>query len=537
MRHYTVFLSEDSSDDEFQQEEDPVSAFSESFFFSAPFEWPQPYRALKESDSADGEEVVGLGKPKDAAPANPPAPDEGTDISLLEDIFTNLEVESQPQPLSQAKSLEDLRTPKEEGAQPCTFDYQRMDLGVSEWSRIVPAMKLSHPYNKLWSMGHDDMAIPTKYSQSSPERPLTPLGNAPLVPRRPWSRDSILTPTEKEEVNSPSSQGNITIPRPQGRKTPELGIVPPPPASRPAKQQLLAEPANAQAGGPGSLGSELLRDVAPEQGFRVSLNYPPHSSQLRSNPGSTTEMLQPVKVNTEGTANESDLLLSLLDPLKTHSWQSPSSRQGPGSLHGSVSPSLASMASDFAPPLPAPFSKPLGYLPSAPPFVQPSLNPFAQATPTAGMPMALARPPGGPFASPSMGHAYSSSFLASNSGLSQPQRPQPNIVTLSMPNLLGHAPAAQQASSLLQQSPSSSKTGSLQPSKIRTLPMAHSASKIGVKPQLPPRPAKALELALLPSKPEETKDPFEDLLKKTKQEVSDAPGKVEQLRKRWETFE
>jgi len=39
LRHYTVFLSEDSSDDEFQQEEDPVSGFSENFFFSAPFEW------------------------------------------------------------------------------------------------------------------------------------------------------------------------------------------------------------------------------------------------------------------------------------------------------------------------------------------------------------------------------------------------------------------------------------------------------------------------------------------------------------------
>lgn len=43
MRHYTVFLSEDSSGDEFQQEEDPVSAFSENFFFSAPFEWSSLY--------------------------------------------------------------------------------------------------------------------------------------------------------------------------------------------------------------------------------------------------------------------------------------------------------------------------------------------------------------------------------------------------------------------------------------------------------------------------------------------------------------
>lgn len=41
-RHYTVFLSEDSSGDEFPQEEDPVSAFSDSFLFSAPFEWSIP---------------------------------------------------------------------------------------------------------------------------------------------------------------------------------------------------------------------------------------------------------------------------------------------------------------------------------------------------------------------------------------------------------------------------------------------------------------------------------------------------------------
>ncbi|ELW48534.1 DENN domain-containing protein 1A [Tupaia chinensis] len=38
-RHYAVFLSEDSSDDEYQWEEGPSSGFTESFFFSAPFEW------------------------------------------------------------------------------------------------------------------------------------------------------------------------------------------------------------------------------------------------------------------------------------------------------------------------------------------------------------------------------------------------------------------------------------------------------------------------------------------------------------------
>lgn len=38
-RHYTVFLSEDSSGDEQRPEEDSVCGFPESFLFSAPFEW------------------------------------------------------------------------------------------------------------------------------------------------------------------------------------------------------------------------------------------------------------------------------------------------------------------------------------------------------------------------------------------------------------------------------------------------------------------------------------------------------------------
>ncbi|XP_053863219.1 DENN domain-containing protein 1A isoform X7 [Malaclemys terrapin pileata] len=561
MRHYTVFLSEDSSGDEFQQEEDPVSAFSENFFFSAPFEWPQPYRALKESDSADGEEVLSPEKAEEALPPDSPTPDKVTEVNLLEDIFTNLEVEKQPQPLSQAKSLEDLRTPKEEGVLQCTFDYQRMDLGESERSRIVPAVKLSHPYNKLWSMGHDDMAIPTKYAQSSPERPLTSFGTIPSIPRRPRSRDSILVvPAEKEEGNT-AIQGNITIPRPQGRKTPEQGIVPPPPAPRPTKPQTpagTADTVNTYTTGCSDLVSELMqepfgaRNVSLDPEFRQSVTYSPHPSQLLSSSSSTTEMLQPVKVNTENAGSESDYLLSLLDPLKTTSWQNMGSQQGSSSMQRSASPSsaagFASVVGDFASPPPAPFTQPLGYPPSAPPFLQPSLNPFTQTVPAA-LTISLVRPPGGPF-TPPLGHAYSSSFMTPNSGFYQPQRPKPNIAALSMPHLFGQAPTAPQASSFLQQSHNPSPASSLQParpSKIRTLPASHSGSKLDVKqglalssndpPLIPPRPAKGLESVLLPSKPEETKDPFEDLLKKTKQEVSATPGKVEQLRKQWETFE
>ncbi|NXV49496.1 DEN1A protein, partial [Uria aalge] len=527
-------------------------------------EQPQPYRALKESDSADGEEMVSPEKSKEPLPPSPLLSSKTAEVNLLEDIFPNLGVETQAQPLSQAKSLEDLRTPKEEGDQRCTFDYQRMDLGVSERNRIVPTMKPSHPYNKLWSMGHDDMAIPTKYSQSSPERPLTALGTMPPVTRRPRSRDSILAPAEKDESN-PAVQGNITIPRPQGRKTPELGIVPPPPAPRASKHQ--TPPGATEILTPHTAGrSHLVSDLIPEPfgvgsmsldpEIQQSVNYSSRPSQLLSSATSTAEMLQPVKVKTDNTGNESDYLLNLLDPLKTASWQSSGPQQGPCNLQSSATPPSAagfvSVASDFVPPPAAPFVQPLGYpSPAPPPFLQPSPNPFTQTMPGA-LSVSLVRPPRGSF-TPSLGHAYSSSFITPNSSFYPPQRPQPNISTLSMPNLFSQAPAVPPASSLVLQGHIPSPTSSLQPaclsgpSKTRTLQVGQSSSKVDPKqavallsnepPLIPSRPAKGLESVLLSSKSEETKDPFEDLLKKTKQDVSSTPGKVEQLRKRWETFE
>ncbi|XP_021117761.1 DENN domain-containing protein 1A isoform X8 [Heterocephalus glaber] len=235
LRHYAVFLSEDSSDDECQQEEAPSAGFTESFFFSAPFEWPQPYRTLKESDSA-GDEAESPKQPSQEPRAPVPGPpDRAASIDLLEDVFSSLDMEAPLQPLGQAKSLEDLRVPKDLREQPGTFEYQRLDLGRSERSLgMTMALKLAHPYNKLWSLGQDDMAIPSKPPTTSPEKPSTLLGNSPSLPHRPQARDSILNPYDKEEAPTPTP-GSITIPRPQGRKTPELGIVPPPPTARQAK--------------------------------------------------------------------------------------------------------------------------------------------------------------------------------------------------------------------------------------------------------------------------------------------------------------
>ncbi|XP_039417562.1 DENN domain-containing protein 1A isoform X4 [Corvus cornix cornix] len=520
-------------------------------------EQPQPYRALKESDSADGEDVGSPEKAREPLPPSPLLSSKASEVNLLEDLFPSLEVEAQPQPLSQAKSLEDLRTPKEEAEQRCSFEYQRMDLGVSERNRIVPSMKLSHPYNKLWSMGHDDMAIPTKYSQSSPERPLAALGNMPPITRRPQSRDSGLAPAEKDESN-PAIQGNITIPRPQGRKTPELGIVPPPPAPRASKHQAPAGSAEVlTTHGRSPLVSDLIPEpfgagnVSLDPEMQQSVNPSSHPSQLLCSAAGTAEMLQPVRVKTEGAGNEGDLLLSLLDPLRTAGWPG-RAPQGSAPQGSAPAPAFGALPSDFVPPPAAPFAQPLGYpAPAPPPFLQPSPNPFTQTLPRA-LPVSLVRPPRGSF-TPSLGHAYSSSFISPTASFYPPQRPQPHMATLSMPNLFSQAPAMPAAGSLLLQSHSPSPTSSLQPaclggpSKPRTLQVGQPSTRVDPKqalallanepPLVPARPAKGLESVLLSSKSEETKDPFEDLLKKTKQDVSPTPGKVEQLRKRWETFE
>ncbi|XP_053852045.1 DENN domain-containing protein 1A isoform X2 [Vidua macroura] len=515
-------------------------------------EQPQPYRALKESDSADGEDVGSPEKVREPLPPSPLLSSKASEVNLLEDIFPSLEVGAQPQPLSQAKSLEDLRTPKEEAEQRCSFEYQRMDLGASERNRIVPSMKLSHPFNKLWSMGHDDMAIPTKYSQSSPERPLAALSNMPPITRRPQSRDSGLAPAEKDESN-PAIQGNITIPRPQGRKTPELGIVPPPPAPRASKHQ--APAGSAEILTPHGR-SHLVSDLIPEPFGAGNVSLDPesqqcvnacsHPSRLLCGAAGSAEMLQPVRVKAEGAGNESELLLSLLDPLRTTAWP------GRAPQGSAPAPAFGALPSDFVPPPAAAFAQPLGYPAPAPaPFLQPSPNPFTQTLPGA-LPVSLVRPPRGSF-TPSLGHAYSSSFITPTAGFYPPQRPQPHMATLSMPNLFSQAPAVPAAGSLLVQSHSPSPTSSLQPaclggpSKPRTLQVSQPSTKVDPKqalallasepPLVPARPAKGLESVLLSSKSEETKDPFEDLLKQTKQDVSPTPGKVEQLRKRWETFE
>ncbi|XP_045646934.1 DENN domain-containing protein 1A isoform X5 [Ursus americanus] len=487
-------------------------------------EQPQPYRTLKESDSAGDEAESPEQRVREPTGPAPAPPDRAASIDLLEDVFSNLDMEVPLQPLGQAKSLEDLRTPKDLREQPGTFDYQRLDLSRSDRSRGMPvALKLTHPYNKLWSLGQDDMAIPSKPLAASPEKPSALLGNSLALPRMLPTQDSILNPSDKEEAPTPTP-GSITIPRPQGRKTPELGIVPPPPTARPAKLQA----ANAAALG------DFSEQLQAERKRRAPLSPAPFPGLLPSAaPQGPTELLQPLSLAPGATSTGSDALLALLDPLNT-AWSG--SALPPG-------PSAPNVAASFTPQFSFP---PAG---TSTPFPQPSLNPFISSVPAALPAMPLVSTPAGPFGAPpaSLGPAFAPSLLLSNSGFCVPHRSQPNLSALSMPNLFGQMPMGAHTSPLQPLGPPV-----VAPSRIRTLPLARSSARAaeakqglalrpGDPPLLPPRPPQGLEPALQPSAPREARDPFEDLLRKTKQDVSPAPapapGSVEQLRKQWETFE
>ncbi|KAM4876844.1 DENN domain-containing protein 1A isoform 2-T2 [Thomomys bottae] len=474
-------------------------------------EQPQPYRTLKESDSAEGDEAESPERrgrePRGSVPG---PPDRASSIDLLEDVFSSLDMDAPLQPLSQAKSLEDLRTPKDLREQPGTFDYQRLDLGRTERSLgMAMALKLSHPYNKLWSLGQDDMALPSKPPATSPEKPSVLPVHSPALPRKPQSRDGTLNRSHKEEALA-LTPGNITIPRPQGRKTPELGIVPPPPTARPAKLQATS----------GTQGSDFSDRLQMDWERGAAPSPAPFPGLLPSVvPQGRGELLQPLSPAPGVTSTGSDALLALLDPLNT-AWSG-----------SAVPPPPAT------PKVAAPFTPQFSFPPTgAPtPFHQPPLNPFMASVPVPPSSLPLASTPAPPFGAPP---AFAPSLLSSSSGFCAPHRPQPNLSALSMPNLFGQMPMGAHTSPLQPLGPPT-----VAPSRIRTLPLARSSARSAeAKQGLTLRhgePPQGLEPALQPSAPMQTRDPFEDLLLKTRQDVSPAPApsSVEQLRRQWETFE
>ncbi|XP_028457102.1 DENN domain-containing protein 1A isoform X2 [Perca flavescens] len=472
-RHYTVFLSEDSSGDELQYDEDSISGFPDSFLFSVPFEWsplPQPYRSLKEVQLIEGDDH-GFGAESHTAPPSP-VNDKFSNVHLLGDIF-GCQDEPDSQLVTSAKSLEDLRTPKDSEELQAKFTYQRMDLSVSEHSRTLPGLKLSNPYNKLWSVGQDQSTRASVCVPPACDRP------PPVQPSHSPSRES--SGTDTLDSLDPSSPGNITIPRPHGRKTPELGTVLAPPAA-----QSRSKTAGTADGGTTSGGQE----------FRQALSM-----------STDGELLKPSRA-----AEDSLDLISLLDPLNSSA----------ASCSTSSSDGLdIGLSSSSCIPTLTPRSYPQGLPPFPLHHPHISLNPFAQSlqhsspqmrySPTvSGNPFSVVYGPApGSYHTQSYStlpglyrqHSPGSSTLPPNYGLLQPAFP----------------PSA--------------------PSMPHFSASNHALSSLADSPSVPSHAVNILAKPLhAEGDSQKTQDPFGDLLTMAKP-ATPQKKKVEDLRRRWETFD
>ncbi|XP_041915022.1 DENN domain-containing protein 1A isoform X2 [Alosa sapidissima] len=483
-RHYTVFLSEEDSGDELQHDDDSITGFPENFLFSTPFEWPQPYRSLKESDLMEGEEALGDERPQGHTAPPSPVREKYSDVNLLGDILNYQEGETESQQLSLAKSLEDLRLPKDPAEQQAKFSYQRMDLSGSERTRTLPGLKHSNPYNKLWSQGLDDMAVPGRTSPTW-ERPLSVPPLEPPDPRPP-SADSGGPGQER-----PPDGGCIPIPRPQGRKTPEPGKVLAPPVPLPR--------ASKQAGGGGEP-REGARSAGGQE-FRQALNMSPLSSSSSSTAQDTDLMKQEVD------------LLSLLDPLSTSAASASSSTSTAGeSDHAGTTPAQ---------------QQPRPYPQSLPPFPHVSLNPFAQP----GMPYAPHRS-----FSPVVGsNPFSAAYMSPATGgyFHAAHTPPPGMFrqpSSAGPGLPPHALGALRHPAFARTGPPPSSCSSGALSSLLDSPAVPASRPL-------PKPLAGGEDAAADQPPQ---DPFSDLLAMAKPAVTPAapPKKrVENLRRHWETFD
>uniref|UniRef100_A0A8C9RNI3 DENN domain containing 1A n=1 Tax=Scleropages formosus TaxID=113540 RepID=A0A8C9RNI3_SCLFO len=289
-------------------------------------EQPQPYRSLKEADVADMEDMrVTDRRQGHTAPPSPVA-EKLTEVDLLGDIFSCVEGETEDQPFSLAKSLEDLRTANTPEESSAKFSYQVRCPPSCRHTRTLPGLKHSHPYNKLWSLGQDDMALPSRATPSW-ERPLS------VPPSEPAEHHAAIHErggASQDKVDSSvggASHANITIPRPHGRKTPEPGkvLVPPVPLPRAPKH------VTADSG------------VTPgRQEFRQALNI------------------------------DSMDLLSLLDPLSSTTGPTSGPQGAPQTGSGECQDSKASGTPTLS------FSHQGIYPQTLPPIPQSSLNPFTQ---------------------------------------------------------------------------------------------------------------------------------------------------------------
>uniref|UniRef100_A0A7N8X6V7 DENN/MADD domain containing 1A n=1 Tax=Mastacembelus armatus TaxID=205130 RepID=A0A7N8X6V7_9TELE len=443
---------------------------------------PQPYRSLKEVELIEGDDPS-LGAESHTAPPSP-VNEKFSNINLLGDIF-GCQEEPDSQPFTLAKSLEDLRTPKDSEELQARFTYQvrselfflcfqQMGLSVGEHSSTLPGLKLS------WSIGQDETALPVCMPPNC-DKPSSVHIPVQTETHSPSRESSSPAPNPLD----PSTPGSITIPRPQGRKTPDLGTVLVPPVA-----QLRTKPAGTGEG----------RTTSGGQEFRQALSMTTDGDLLKST----------------NAAEDSIDLISLLDPLNSSAHTSSTSvTHGVGTGRPSFS---------CKPTLPA-----RSYMPGLPHYpVHPhiSLNPFAQS---------LQHTSSQVHYSPNLsGNPFSAEYRLPPGSYLHSQ-PQPKSFS-TLPGLYRqHSPG----SSTLP--PSCGLLQSTFPSLVTSLPpssaSSHAIASLVDSMSVPTTTMNTLAKPLCAEgDSQKNQDPFGDLLTMAK---PDAPQKkkVENLRMRWETFD
>ncbi|XP_077354664.1 DENN domain-containing protein 1A isoform X3 [Festucalex cinctus] len=173
---------------------------------------PQRYNSLREIEwTEEHESNLNIESPS-------PLPESLSNASILANFFNCLdEHDSQPLPLS--KSLEDLQSLQDYEKLQAKFTSQQKDLHFSEHAQILPGLKFPNTYSKLLSIEPDQTEI------SSWEFPGCKKTQSAQYLTQKNCHNSNSTGLEPQDL---SSQGNIIIPRPPGRKSAEFGTVLPP---------------------------------------------------------------------------------------------------------------------------------------------------------------------------------------------------------------------------------------------------------------------------------------------------------------------
>lgn len=353
-----------------------------------------------------------------------------------------------------------------------------MDLSFGDSSRALPGLKLSNSYNKLWSTGQEKAPLP-----------VPAVCNRPLSVQLPVQTGTHFPANERSstcpEPSDISNTDNITIPRPHGRKTPELCSVLAPPMA-----QSRSKPAETGEG----------RTTSGGQEFRQALSM-----------SADGDLLKPAK-----GAKDSIDLISLLDPLK-NSAQTSSTPPTDGTDGGS--------SSSYKPALQT-RSYPQG-LPSFPLHPNISLNPFTQS---------LQHPSPQMHYSPTLsGNPFKSTVYSPPVGpyLPAPTQPQ-SFSTLPRP-YRQHSPG----SSTLP--PSYGLLQSAFLSSVTSLPHSSGSSQTFSSPANSTSvPSTAINVLAKPLNAEQDsqkpQDPFGDLLSMAVP-ASSEEQKAEDLRRNWETFD